>query len=212
MGEAGTVGLYLTLNRASRTPLQEQIYAGLRSAILDGRLLPGRRLPASRALAADFGVSRNTVKGAYLRLTGEGYVRGRTGSGTYVVPELPEALLRPDAGLPADLPVSSGTGGGFGGGDLEGAPARGKGDGSGARAEGGRPGRSVSRRGARLTGIPAKVSVAAGSPGRSVRACRRWTPSRGGCGRASPPDAGAGRPGGGSSTATRQATGRSGRP
>ncbi len=160
MGEAGAVDLYLPLDRASRAPLQEQIYAGLRSAILDGRLLPGHRLPASRALAADLGVSRNTVKGAYLRLTGEGYVRGRTGSGTYVVPELPEALLRPDAGPP----VSSGTGGGFGGGDPEGAPARGKGGGSGARAEGERPGRSVSRRGARLTGIPAKVSVAAGSP------------------------------------------------
>ena len=160
MGEAGTVGLYLPLDRASRTALQEQIYAGLRSAILDGRLLPGRRLPASRALAADLCVSRNSVKGAYSRLTGEGYVRGRTGSGTYVVSELPEALLRPDAGLP----VSSGTGGGFGGGDSEGAPARGKGGGSGARAEGERPGRSVSRRGARLTGIPAKVSVAGGSP------------------------------------------------
>ena len=60
MGEAGTVGLYLPLDRASRTALQEQIYAGLRSAILDGRLLPGRRLPASRALAADLGVSRAT--------------------------------------------------------------------------------------------------------------------------------------------------------
>ena len=164
MGEAGAVGLYLPLDRASRAPLQEQIYAGLRSAILDGRLLPGRRLPASRALAADLGVSRNTVKGAYLRLTGEGYVRGRTGSGTYVVPEVPEALLRPDAGLPADLPVSSGTGGGFGGGDPEGAPARGEGGGSGAQAEGERPGRSVSSRGARLMGIPAKVSVGAGSP------------------------------------------------
>ena len=147
MGEAGAVGLYLPLDRASRAPLQEQIYAGLRSAILDGRLPPGRRLPASRALATDLGVSRNSVKGAYSRLTGEGYVRGRTGSGTYVVSELPEALLRPDAGLT----VSSGTGGGFGGG-------------SGARAEGERPGRSVSRRGARLTGIPAKVSVATGSP------------------------------------------------
>ena len=164
MGEAGAVGLYLPLDLASRAPLQEQIYAGLRSAILDGRLLPGRRLPASRALAADLGVSRNTVKGAYLRLTGEGYVRGRTGSGTYVVPELPEALLRPDAGLPADHPVSSGTGGGFGGGDPEGAPERRKGGGSGARAEDERPGRSVSLRGARLAGIPAKVAVATGSP------------------------------------------------
>jgi GntR family transcriptional regulator / MocR family aminotransferase len=105
VGETGTVGLYLPLDRASRPPLQGQIYAGLRSAILDGRLLPGRRLPASRALAADLGVSRNTVKGAYLRLTGEGYVRGRTGSGTYVVSELPEALLRPDAGLP-ERPVA----------------------------------------------------------------------------------------------------------
>ena len=66
MGEAGVVGLYLPLNRASRAPLQEQIYAGLRPAIRDGRLLPGRRLPASRTLAAVLGGSRNTVEGAYL--------------------------------------------------------------------------------------------------------------------------------------------------
>ena len=155
MGEAGAFGLYLPLDLASHAPLQEQIYAGLRSAILDGRLLPGRRLPASRALAADLGVSRNTVKGAYLRLTGEGYVRGRTGSGTYVVPDMPETLLRPDASLPADLPGPWGTGGGFWRGDPEGATARGKGE---------RPGRSVSRRGAKLVRIPAKVSVATGSP------------------------------------------------
>ena len=146
-------------------------------AILDGRLLPGRR-PASRALAAGLGVSRNTVKGAYSRLAGEGYVRGRPGSGTYVVPEvpealLPEALLQPDAGLCAGLPVSLGTGGGFGQGHPAGAPARGEVGGSGARAEVERPGHSVSRRGARLTQIPAKVSVAGGSP----RPCRPGMPA-----------------------------------
>ena len=45
MGESGAVGLYVPLDRASRAPLQEQVYAGLPSAILDGRLAPGRRPP-----------------------------------------------------------------------------------------------------------------------------------------------------------------------
>ena len=57
--------LPLPLDRAASLPLQRQLYGELRAAILDGRLTPGARLPASRALAQELGVSRNTVFGAF---------------------------------------------------------------------------------------------------------------------------------------------------
>ena len=57
----------------------------LREAIRAGRLAPGTRLPASRALAAEIGLARNTVAAAYDQLTAEGYLQARTGSGTFVI-------------------------------------------------------------------------------------------------------------------------------
>jgi len=60
------------------------LFRQLRSAILDGRLLPGARLPSTRASPAVFGASRNTVQDVYDRLAQEGLVASRQGSGTYV--------------------------------------------------------------------------------------------------------------------------------
>ncbi len=71
-------------------PLYLQLYRALRRAILEGELTPGARLPASRTLAGDLGLSRNVVLLAYEQLLAEGYVNGRTGSGTFVAPSLPE--------------------------------------------------------------------------------------------------------------------------
>ena len=62
-----------------------RVYRALREAIVDGRLPGGHRLPASRALAADLGVARNSVTGAYERLIAEGYLEARVGAGTFVV-------------------------------------------------------------------------------------------------------------------------------
>ena len=76
--------LLLALDRAAPTPLRDQLYEGLRIAILDGRLRVGARLPATRALAVQLGVARFTVEDAYARLVAEGYLVGRRGSGTYV--------------------------------------------------------------------------------------------------------------------------------
>jgi GntR family transcriptional regulator/MocR family aminotransferase len=73
-------------------PLALQLYRALRSAILGGALPPDARLPSTRALATDVGVSRNTVLLAYGQLLAEGYVAGRRGSGTYVRAELPDAM------------------------------------------------------------------------------------------------------------------------
>lgn len=52
----------------------------------------GGRLPPSRSLAQELGVARQTVVLAYERLAAEGYVRGRTGSGTYVATDLPDQV------------------------------------------------------------------------------------------------------------------------
>ncbi|WP_282702004.1 PLP-dependent aminotransferase family protein [Streptomyces sp. CC219B] len=56
----------------------------LREAVRDGRLAPGTRLPPYRSLAADLGVSRNTVADAYAELVAEGWLTARQGSGTRV--------------------------------------------------------------------------------------------------------------------------------
>jgi GntR family transcriptional regulator/MocR family aminotransferase len=64
--------------------LSDQVYHGIRRAILDGRLSVDDRLPASRDLGRQLKVSRNTVLAAYERLTNEGYLRSRVGSGTFV--------------------------------------------------------------------------------------------------------------------------------
>ena len=69
--------------------LHRKLYVALRSAILDGRLAAGVRLPSSRTLADDLGLARNTVLAALEQLTAEGYVFARRGSGTYVERQLP---------------------------------------------------------------------------------------------------------------------------
>ncbi len=67
-----------------RRPLRERLEDALRTAIRDGRLRPGDRLPATRTLAADLGCSRWVVVEAYDQLAAEGWVEGRAGSGTRV--------------------------------------------------------------------------------------------------------------------------------
>ena len=64
--------------------LERQLYASFRQAIRDGLLRPGSRLPASRLLALDLGVSRNTVIDVYRRLIIEGYAVANSGAGTFV--------------------------------------------------------------------------------------------------------------------------------
>ena len=74
--------------------LHRWLYAALRGAILEGRLHPGSRLPATRDLARAYGLSRATIVTAFDQLKSEGYVEGKTGSGTYVSQVLPEQLLQ----------------------------------------------------------------------------------------------------------------------
>ena len=82
--------LCVRIEPRSSEPLQTQIYAGIRRAILDGVLTPGARLPSSRALAADLGLSRTTTVLAFDQLAAEGYLTAKSGSGTFVTRDLPD--------------------------------------------------------------------------------------------------------------------------
>lgn len=91
----------IALDHRSPQPLNRQLYFAVRDAILEARLRPGARLPSSRALAHDLGVSRNTVMAAFEQLLAEGYIEGRVGAGSYVSGELPEDTLHARAALVA---------------------------------------------------------------------------------------------------------------
>lgn len=84
-GGVGTVPLLVTINREGNgVPLSQQICHSLREAILQGRWPAEFRLPSSRALADDLGVSRATALEAYEQLKAEGYIESRGGAGTRV--------------------------------------------------------------------------------------------------------------------------------
>ena len=76
--------LLVELDRAAQEPLHRQLANGLRDAIRSGRLTPATRLPSTRVLAADLGVSRRLVVDAYSQLAAEGFLLSRHGSGTRV--------------------------------------------------------------------------------------------------------------------------------
>ena len=74
----------ITLDRSSPLSLYEQLYRGLKKAIISGELPPGKQLPSTRALALQYDISRNTVNTAYSQLLVEGFITSRPGSGFYV--------------------------------------------------------------------------------------------------------------------------------
>ena len=84
----------IRLDRAAKEPLHEQLYRQIRDE-LDSATFNNNssRLPSSRELAADLGVSRFTVNVAFSRLHSEGYLQSRIGSGTFVAEPLPETFL-----------------------------------------------------------------------------------------------------------------------
>ncbi|WP_347928425.1 PLP-dependent aminotransferase family protein [Pseudomonas helvetica] len=98
-----------------RQGLSRQLYQALRLRVLDGRLVSGTRLPASRDLAAALSISRNSVVRAYDQLYAEGFIEGRVGDGTYVA-QLPQTALptkklstKVSTGLPTGLPTGLST-------------------------------------------------------------------------------------------------------
>ncbi|MEJ2868584.1 PLP-dependent aminotransferase family protein [Actinomycetospora sp. OC33-EN08] len=95
--------MFVAIDRESPTPLAAQVAAGMRSAALDGRLRAGDRVPATRTLARELGVSRTVAAAAYDQLVAEGWLGARHGSGTFVLaaPSAPPgagsaSLLAPD--------------------------------------------------------------------------------------------------------------------
>lgn len=83
------------IDKNSKIPIYEQVYSGLTGAILSGALAPGDSLPATRKLAEDLSVSRNTVNRAYQQLTAEGYIMPRAGSG-FLVRDIPADAIMPE--------------------------------------------------------------------------------------------------------------------
>ena len=67
-----TAQILIPLDPAGGTTMQRQIYSGIRRAILERRVAPGTRLPSTRALASDLGVSRTTSLLALEQLRAEG--------------------------------------------------------------------------------------------------------------------------------------------
>lgn len=93
------------LDPESPVPLYRQLFTQIRDKILDGTLSAGARLPATRTLAAELGLSRNTVEARYQMLWAEGYLLGRRGSGTFVA-DVP--IPHPMAGATAFEPAPRG--------------------------------------------------------------------------------------------------------
>lgn len=91
----GPVLGFARVDPAAPTPLYHQIYTELREAVLGGRLVAGTRLPSTRSLAAELGVSRRPVKEAFAHLAAEGLLEGRHGAGTFV----PTRLAHPAIGI-----------------------------------------------------------------------------------------------------------------
>lgn len=83
----------LAVDPALDLPAYKQLGSAMREAILDGKLRSGQRLPASRVLAKDLTISRNTVISAYETLLSEGYLETRHGSGTFVA-NLPQSAIK----------------------------------------------------------------------------------------------------------------------
>jgi GntR family transcriptional regulator/MocR family aminotransferase len=98
---ADAAAIALSVDRRQATPLGVQLVRQLREMILSGRMAAGSRLPSSRALAVDLGVSRATVVDAFDQLVSEGYLEGRHGAGMFVPSGIPgHAMAVGSRGVP----------------------------------------------------------------------------------------------------------------
>lgn len=110
-----------TVDPTSDQPAYKQLCDAIRNAILDLSLRSGQKLPASRLLAKDLGISRNTVISAYETLISEGYLQTSRGSGTFVA-DMPQSAVRiRDTRQMTELPELSRRGKVMGGQPLHGS-------------------------------------------------------------------------------------------
>ena len=92
----------IAVNRNAPQALHRQIYDAYRKAIVERRLRSGQRVPSSRSLAVELGVSRFPVLNAYAQLLAEGYFDSRVGAGTVISLSLPDQAVYPG---PRNAPV-----------------------------------------------------------------------------------------------------------
>src|SRR5262249_46565168 len=84
----------IRLDRSAAEPLHDQLYRQIRDELRSGSFTSGAcRVPSSRLLAVDLGISRLTVSLAFSKLHAEGYLRSKSRSGTFVANPLPETFL-----------------------------------------------------------------------------------------------------------------------
>src|SRR5580704_1294441 len=80
----------IAIDRKAPQALHKQIYDAYRATIVAGGLRPGQRIPSTRVLASELGLSRFPVLNAYSQLLAEGYFTSRVGAGTVVSKSLPD--------------------------------------------------------------------------------------------------------------------------
>src|SRR5580658_9068011 len=100
----------ITVDRKAAKALHTQIYDAYRTAIVTGSLRPRQRVPSTRVLATELGVSRFPVLNAYSQLLAEGYFESRVGAGTVISSLLPDQLTAsgPTSIAPATGPTTRG--------------------------------------------------------------------------------------------------------
>ena len=98
------------LDATAAEPFYRQIYDRFRTAIANGLLKPGDRIPSARALTKELGLARGTIEAAYSLLAAEGYIHARGQAGTIVTPGLTPQIPMAGAAMPhprhADRPLA----------------------------------------------------------------------------------------------------------
>ncbi len=87
----------IMLDGRKKCPIYRQLYDWFRSAITEGRLRPGQRVPSTRSMAVELGISRISVFNAYEQLHSEGYLETFVGSGTRVARTIPDDAFGPSS-------------------------------------------------------------------------------------------------------------------
>jgi GntR family transcriptional regulator/MocR family aminotransferase len=85
----------IALDHRKKTPMYRQLYDWFRTAIIDGQMRPGQRVPSTRGLASELKISRIPVLNAYEQLLAEGYFETLVGAGTCVARSIPDDTLSP---------------------------------------------------------------------------------------------------------------------
>lgn len=101
---SGELLFSIVVDRSSEKSITTQVYGAMHQMILSGDLATGKRLPSTRIMAKELGISRTTAMAVFERLTSEGLIEARTGSGSYISDAA--GAVRPRQSLPVDATAS----------------------------------------------------------------------------------------------------------